>query len=109
MTTAGAMRERVTVRGRLPATPNEYGEPVAGEQAGEEVWASVEPLGGPETTRAGRVESEASYKVTIRFLPWLTAAHWLAWKGRRLEIDEVTDVGARGEWHELTCREAGAG
>ena len=107
MIDVGLMRQRVQVWGAKPPTPNEYGEPVAAEVRIAEVWAAVEPQGGAEAARAGKTEAECVYRVVLRHLAWVTPAHWLVWKGRRLEIDGARDPDGRGEWLELVCRSAG--
>ena len=103
------VRHRLKVMAKSPPAPNEFGEPVAAESALAEVWAAVNPSGGAEAWRGNKAEAETSYTVVIRFFAPLTTAHWFIWKGKRLELDSVTDVGGLGEWMVCNCRHVEVG
>lgn len=104
--TLGQMRERVSIQ-EDSATVDTFGQSVANwVDRASNVLASVEDLGGAETYRAGKVQTGKAYRLTIRYLPWLTANHRLVWGERTLEIDSVRNPDNRRRFHEILCREA---
>lgn len=99
----GAMREVVQVQQRTTQA-NGYGEPVPTWATLDALRARVEPLGGSEVWRAGKVEAENSYRVTLRYLDYLTPRHRLLWRGKVLELDSIQPDEQR-TWAVCICRE----
>lgn len=67
-------------------------------------WADIVPLSGTEQETAGRVEARYDYRITIRFLEGLTAAHVVRLRdGTWLGIVRMRSVLQREIDHELGC------
>ncbi|MEL7608853.1 MAG: phage head closure protein [Bacillota bacterium] len=70
------------------------------------VWASIEPLSGREYFTAQQINSEVSVRITIRYLPGLTAEARAVFDGRVFEVLSVVNPEERCESLILMCREA---
>jgi SPP1 family predicted phage head-tail adaptor len=101
---AGKLRERVTVQIASGAT-NTLGETVLTWANSTAVWASVEGVSAREALAAGQQETTITHRVRLRYLPGLTQAMRLAWRGRTLEISSLLEHGNRSE-HEAICVES---
>jgi SPP1 family predicted phage head-tail adaptor len=106
---AGELRERITLLAPPGGYADVYGERTGVPPANTEVWGKVESLGGSESARADRQESDHDYRITLRFLPILDARWSVAWRGRKLAITAVRDPDGRREWTEIACVEASDG
>lgn len=104
----GTMRERVIVQAPTD-TLDSFGGGVGTFQDILTVFASVESLGSSELWRAQQAQSDATYRVTIRHLSWLTEKHSFLWGDRRLNIESIIDTGGRHRWQQCLCREGREG
>lgn len=77
----GRLRHRITFM-HLVKGQNEVGDDVLVERPWKTVWASVEPLKGREYFEARKIESEATHKIIIRYLPGITPDMKIDFKGR---------------------------
>ena len=100
----GRMDRRVTLQDRS-VSPSSFGEPVPAWADVAELWASIEPLGSSEIWRAQAAESDATHRVTIRYLAGVTERMRLVYGGRILEIESVANEGERDRVLTLLCRE----
>jgi SPP1 family predicted phage head-tail adaptor len=66
---------------------DEVGDTVLVEEPWKTVWASVEPLKGWEHYEARKIESKATHKIIIRYLPDVTPDMKIEFKGRIFEIE----------------------
>lgn len=102
------LRHRVTLQSRSQAA-NALGEPVPSwsDATPASVRAEVVPAGGVEVQRGGKVETQTSYTVTLRYWSEITAEKRFLWGSRVLQIDSVQNVDGRGVWMACQCREEG--
>lgn len=82
----GRLRHRITFL-YLAKEQDEVGDTVLVERPWKTVWASVEPLKGREYFEARKIQSEASHKITIRYLPGITPEMKIEFKGRIFDIE----------------------
>lgn len=87
---AGAMRERVTI----------YAQTQNADDAGDisttwtEVatcWARMRPLSANQVERAGRDDAIRRYQMTIRYRTDVTTNSRVIWRGRRFDVNGVSD------------------
>lgn len=67
------------------------------------VFADIQPVRGREYFEAYALDSEAAYKITIRYRADVTAKMRVDHGADQYEIDAPLDVGGRGELLELMC------
>lgn len=91
---AGSLRERLTFEKPSSATDPTWGKSL-GWVTGAEAWASVTPIGAGERNEGNGVLSNAAYEVRVRYMPDVTSAWRVVWRGRVLDMVSVVDVGAR--------------
>lgn len=82
----GKLRHRITFLHKVEEE-NEVGDTYFAEEAWKTVWASVEPLRGRDYFEARKIQSEATHKITIRYLPGVTPDMKIEFKGRMFEIE----------------------
>ena len=82
----GKLRHRITFL-HLAESENEVGDTVLVEAPFKTVWASVEPLKGKEYFEARKIQSEATHKITIRYMPGVSPDMKIEFKGRIFEIE----------------------
>ena len=69
------------------------------------VWASIEPLSGKEYFSAKQVNSEATIKITIRYVESLLP-HWVVQFGHRIfNIEAIINFEERNRYLQLLCSE----
>jgi len=101
----GGLRMRVTVQAEA-RTPNTFGEPVLSWSDVVTVWGDVQDLAGAELWRAQQVQSEATVKVTTRYLGWLTPVHRLVTDGKTYQVESVVNPDGRKRFSVSLCRSA---
>lgn len=82
----GRLRHRITFLHPVKEK-NEVGDTVLAERPWKTVWASVEPLRGREYFEARKIQSEATHKITIRYLTGITPDMKIDFKNRIFEIE----------------------
>lgn len=102
---AGSLRHRVTLQ-RQELVFGEFGAPLHNKVWKDvaTVWASVEAVNGREFFASQQVQSEVTHKVTIRFLPGVTADMRIVHGGRVFGIVAPLPDN-RGTRLVLMCRE----
>ena len=102
---AGSLRHRVTLQ-RQELVFGELGAPLHNKVWKDvaTVWASVEAVSGREFFASQQVQSEVTHKVTIRFLPGVTADMRIVHGGRVFGIVAPLPDN-RGTRLVLMCRE----
>lgn len=101
---AGKLRHQITIN-TVTTTQNEHGEDVPTPVAFATVWADVHQLNGTELWRAQQVNSVATHRVMLRYLPGVTPEMSILHQGRTLNILDVNDVDGRHKEIDLTCKE----
>lgn len=86
-------------------TGGQLGEPRDGWAPFASVWAAIDALSGAELVRAQAIESRATLRVQIWFLPGLTTKHRIVWGTRVLHISAVRDFRSGGVEHLVDCYE----
>ncbi len=101
----GKLRHRITFL-HLVERENEVGDTYLVEEPWKTVWASVEPLRGREYYEARKIQSEATHKITIRYLVGIKPDMKIDFKGRMLEIEgPPSNPEERDRFLELLCKE----
>lgn len=91
-TPAGEFRDRVTLLRRITGNKNELGETVPTDQPIGTYWASVHPLSSKELLQNAQNSLEITHKVRMRWNPEIKHSDTLLFRGRRLNIVDITDV-----------------
>ena len=103
---AGDLRYVLTVQYRTGAVSTDsYGgeHPVWGTFA--TVRGAKRPLHGRDLMTAQAMQSVASAKFVIRYLPGMTSTMRIVEGGTTYEIvGEPIDIDGRGRWHEVLCK-----
>lgn len=69
------------------------------------VWASIEPLSGKEYFSTKQINSEATVKITIRYIESLLP-HWVVQFGQRVfNIEAIINLEERNRYLQLLCSE----
>jgi SPP1 family predicted phage head-tail adaptor len=100
---AGNLRHRVQTE-RLSTAPDGGGGYVESWVPIAQVWAQVEALSGREYWQAMQVQSEARYRLRLRYQADLTAADRIVCGGAVLNIEHVADPDGRRRELEVLCR-----
>lgn len=91
----GELRHRITLES--PAeTPDEGGGRAIAWQTAATVWARIESAAGKELARAGEIEPQTLYRITIRHRSGVSAAMRAQWNGKTIGITSVYDPDGRG-------------
>ncbi|MEM8738265.1 MAG: phage head closure protein [Planctomycetota bacterium] len=99
MIDAGRLNERVTLhRATKAANPGGL-NPTHGQQQYAARWARVEQLGGSEGEHGDSVRGQTRYRITLRYVPELTATDTIRHRGRELEIVSVIDPDSSRKRH----------
>ncbi len=98
------MRDRVTIQSRTTAQGT-AGRPVLTWSDVATVWAKIEPIDGTEQQYAGRVVSDVTHRITIRYYSGLTSKHRMTLGSRTFNLFSVIDESNRRRQHTCTARE----
>ena len=60
------------------------------------VWAEIAQTGGRQLVRAGEVEPQTNYRLTIRYIAGVKAGMRANWNGKLIELTGVSDPDGRG-------------
>lgn len=84
---------------------DELGQEVEKLEVQKTIWASIEPLSGKEYFSAKQVNSEATIKLTIRYVESLLP-HWVVQFGQRIfNIEAIINFEERNKYLQLLCSE----
>jgi|DEB0MinimDraft_6_1074348.scaffolds.fasta_scaffold08038_4 SPP1 family predicted phage head-tail adaptor len=101
----GEMRERVTIQS-ISRVEDDYGEWTETVVAGDTVSARILPLRGSERLRAAQMQTEARWRLTMRYRTDVTASTTLLWGSKTLEVTEPpVDPDGRRRWLEMNVSE----
>jgi SPP1 family predicted phage head-tail adaptor len=104
-TPAGQFRDQVQVVQRNTKGTNELGEAVPADQVVATLWAKVMPVKSVEGVANAESTLEVTHEVRLRYTPLVTHASTLIFRGRRLDVSDVTDVGEQRRELAITCME----
>lgn len=91
----GALRHRVTIEAPS-ATEDAGGGRAITWVTFAAVWAEIEQSGGRQLVRAGELEPQTDYRITIRHVAGVVAGMRVNWNGKLIEIVSVADAEGRG-------------
>jgi SPP1 family predicted phage head-tail adaptor len=104
---AGELRERITLQRRVAGVASlAWGESDAAQW--EDVCmvsAAVYPLSARERLQAGSIQTEADYRLRLRFNPSINSQHRIRWKQQILDIKAVIDVAGRHRELEILAQQ----
>lgn len=89
-TNVGAMRERVAIYSQAQAVDG-VGDITTTWMQVATCWARMEPLSANQVERAGRDDAIRRYQMTIRYRTDITTNSRVVWRGRRFDVEGVTD------------------
>jgi SPP1 family predicted phage head-tail adaptor len=98
----GEMKERVTIQQAAAAAANAWGESADTWADVATVWARITKLSSREVLQGKQVESQASYRVTIRERSDVTTVNRLKWGSTYLYIESVMED-TPGSFLDLMC------
>lgn len=104
-TPAGDFRDRVAIVRRNVNNLNEGGEQVPVDETVASVPAKVTPLKSEELAANAEDTLSITHEVRLRYTPLVDHTTVLIFRGRRLEVSDVTDVGEQRRELAITCRE----
>lgn len=84
------MRDRIDLQSPAP-TSGDWG-PQEGWQTQATVWARVTPLSGTEKINGTEVQTTATHRISIRYLPNVTSQWRALYRSRILDFVTVIDV-----------------
>lgn len=109
MIAAGKLRQVIKYRART-VTTDAYGGPVETWADFATARASASPLIGKDLLTSMAAQSEAEVKFNHRFVPGITSAMIIQWKGVDYEIvGQPADVHGLGREHEVLAKRLGGG
>jgi SPP1 family predicted phage head-tail adaptor len=91
----GVLRHRITIESPV-ATQDEGGGRSITWSPLATVWAQIEQTGGRQLVRAGEVEPQTLYRLTLRHVAGIIAGMRAVWGAKLIEITGVTDPDGRG-------------
>jgi SPP1 family predicted phage head-tail adaptor len=71
------------------------------------VWAAVWPVSAREILKAGQTSMEITHRIKIRYRAGVDPSYRILFGTRYFSIMSIINVGERGEWLELLCKENG--
>lgn len=81
------------------------GQEIENFEVQKPVWASIEPLSGKEYFSAKQVNSEATVKITIRYIEFLLP-HWVVQFGHQVfNIEAIINFEEKNKYLQLLCSE----
>jgi SPP1 family predicted phage head-tail adaptor len=104
-TPAGDFRDRVRIVRRNANNTNELGETVPVDDVLATVPAKVVPLKSAEILANAENTLSVTHEVRLRYTTLVDHASTLIFRGRRLDVSDVTDVGEQRRELAITCIE----
>lgn len=105
----GAMSNRVSVLQRSQARDATTGEFLTTHELVATVWAKIDMLATKYIERPEQVTTEATHKVTIRYMSGITTANLIQFDNRVFNIEAVFDPDERKRELHLMCYERNDG
>ena len=104
----GLLRNRVTIQRDAGTTPNGFGETAASwVDFAKCVPVSIEPLMGRELWSAQQVQPDVSHRITMRYMPGITAKMRVQYGTRIFHVEgPPLNLNERNRTIQLMCREA---
>ena len=104
-TPAGEFRDRVQIVRRNANHQDETGAVVPRDDVLATVWAKVVPAKSAEVLANAENVLEVTHDVRLRYTPLVDHTTALLFRGRRLDVQDVTDVGEQRRELAITCAE----
>ncbi|WP_159728379.1 phage head closure protein [Methylosinus sp. Ce-a6] len=86
----GAMRERVAIYAQTQAV-DDVGDITTTWTQVATCWARMRPLSARQVELAGRDDAIRRYEMKIRYRTDITTNSRIVWRGRRFDVEGVTD------------------
>ncbi len=101
---AGTLRHRIAIE-QVTVSKDARGQKVETWTVIARPLANVSQTAGREAVQAAQVNAEATWAVTMRFVPGITTEHRIRFGDRVLEILSVINVGHRDRELEIAAKE----
>lgn len=102
---AGSLRHRIDLVAPTNAQDSTGGVSLADNVVYANVWAAIEALTGKDNLAVGEFVSQTTHKVTIRYIPGVTARMQVWFSGRQWQIQAVLNPDERTKMLVLLCLE----
>jgi SPP1 family predicted phage head-tail adaptor len=86
----GQMRERVAIYSQAQAV-DVVGDITTTWTQVATCWARMEPLSANQVELAGRDDATRRYQMTVRYRTDITTNSRIMWRGRRFDVQGITD------------------
>lgn len=100
----GPMRQRVTLQS-LTKSKDSYGQEIEVWANVGTYWAEVVTLSGREAVNAQQIKSEATHRVTMRYVTSIVASQRFLFGSRQLKIEWLNNVAQRNREYVILCSE----
>ena len=101
---AGALRHRITVQSNTNAY-DDYGDLSNTWNAGDEIWGSVDPIGGKEQELGNELVGVITHFIKVRYKASVSVADRIVFDSRIFQIESVRNWHERNVFLELLCKE----
>ena len=91
----GVLRHRITIQSPVAAEDEGGGRAISWTSLAT-VWAQIEETGGRQLVRAGQLEPQTLYRLTLRHVAGVAAGMRAVWGTKTIEITGVFDPDGRG-------------
>lgn len=106
-TPAGAMVQEITLLAPSTVRDSETGE-FGDSTEFQTLFANISALSGRELEKAQQLVAEVTHKVVLPYLPGVTTAMMVRFRGRFFQIESITDPDESQIELRLLCRERNA-
>ena len=101
---AGALRHRITIQSNTDAY-DDYGDLSNTWNAGDEIWASVNPISGKEEDLGSELVGVVTHFIKVRYKASVSVANRIVFDSRVFQIESVRTWQERNVFLELLCKE----
>ena len=104
MINVGRLRKRINIY-TWGESENELGQTTTELIKLKSTWAEIHPLKGKEYVEANMLQSETTYKVTLRYFKGLTEDMYIEYMDKMFSITSICDMEMRHKYYEVMCKE----
>ena len=98
----GKLNKRITFMS-LGETEDDMGQTTQELKKVKTVWASLYPVRGAEYYEAQKIQSRATHKCYVRYIPGIDTNSYICYAGQQYAIESVIDVDLEHKMLEIYC------